>query len=155
FEGRVSGFAGLVSADGAIPDSRLLERIAVRLEFRGPDGTHVWAEAGAGMCFTFLRTGPAPQCPSQPWSLDGRVWLLGEVRLDGREELRSKLEQHGAFIPPDAPDEQLVLQFVSRYNAESLPELDGDLSLVLWEPGERRLIAYRDLSGARPFFYSF
>src|SRR4030088_224163 len=88
----VSGFAGFISLDGAPPDVRLLERMAQALAFRGPDGSLITTHPRAGFCFTFLRTGPAPQCPSQPCSLDGRVWLLGDVRLDGRDDLRRKLQ---------------------------------------------------------------
>jgi asparagine synthetase B (glutamine-hydrolysing) len=44
---------------------------------------------------------------------------------------------------------------VSQFALEALPELDGDLSLVLGFPHERRFVAFRDLTGARPFLYSF
>ena len=53
----MSGFAGVVSLDGAPPDALLLERMAGTLAFRGPDGTHITTKPGAGFCFTFLRTG--------------------------------------------------------------------------------------------------
>ena len=39
--GLVSGFAGVVSTDGAPPDENLLKRMAERLAFRGPDGTRI------------------------------------------------------------------------------------------------------------------
>jgi asparagine synthase (glutamine-hydrolysing) len=150
----MSGFAGMVSLDGAPPDTRLLERMAQTLAFRGPDGTHITAKPGAGFCFTFLRTGPAPQCPSQPCSLDGRVWLLGDVRLDGREDFRRKLEQHGDEIAAQATDEELVLRAWRRWQHNSLPALIGDYSFALWDADERRLLCVRDLMGTRPFFYA-
>jgi asparagine synthase (glutamine-hydrolysing) len=148
----VSGFAGMVSLDGAPPDTRLLERMAQTLAFRGPDGTHITTKPGAGFCFTFLRTGPAPQCPSQPCSLDGRVWLLGDVRLDGRDDLRRKLEQHGDEIGRDVTDEELVLRAWRRWSEESFPVLIGDYSFALWDAEARQLYCARDLTGARPFF---
>src|SRR5271168_3063128 len=98
----MSGFAGIVRADGGTPDAKLIERMAEALAFRGPDATQIWLRPGAGFCFTLLRTGPSPQVGTQPYSLDGRVWLLGDVRLDGREELRRRLEQHGERISADA-----------------------------------------------------
>src|SRR5579859_6306177 len=115
----VSGFAGIVSVDGAPADPHLLGRMAERLAFRGPDGTHITAKPGAGFCFTFFRTGPAPQCPSQPCSLDGRVWLLGDVRLDGRDDLRRKLEQRGDEFDGDVTDEELVLRAWRRWEKAS------------------------------------
>jgi asparagine synthase (glutamine-hydrolysing) len=148
----VSGFAGVISLDGAPPDSRLLERMAQTLAFRGPDGTHVTTKPGAGFCFTFLRTGPAPQCPSQPCSLDGNVWLLGDIRLDGRDDLRRKLEQHGDDLGKDVTDEELVLRAWRRWREDSLPDLIGDYSFALWDAEARQLWCARDLMGARPFF---
>src|SRR5260370_27376 len=56
FGNLMSGFAGIVSLDGAPPDALLLQRMAERLAFRGPDGTHITTKPGAGFCFTFLRT---------------------------------------------------------------------------------------------------
>jgi asparagine synthase (glutamine-hydrolysing) len=102
-----------------------------------------------------LKTGPAPQSPQQPATLDNRLWLIGNVRLDGRDDLRRKLEQHGASLPPTVTDEDLTLHFVSQFGVESLPELDGDFSFVLWNSSDRTLHGFRDLTGARPFFYSF
>src|SRR6516225_11912600 len=96
----MSGFAGLISTDGATPDRDLLDRMAAGLDFRGPDGTQVWSQSGAGFCFTLLRIGPAPQSSEQPCSLDGRVWLVGDVRLDGREDLRNELAQSGEPTRP-------------------------------------------------------
>jgi len=150
----MSGFAGIISLDAAPPDSRLLERMAQTLAFRGPDGTHVTTKPGAGFCFTFLRTGPAPQCPTQPCSLDGNVWLIGDIRLDGRGDLRRKLQQHGDELDVDATDEELVLRAWRRWREDSLPDLIGDYSFALWDAEARQLWCVRDLMGARPFFYA-
>jgi asparagine synthase (glutamine-hydrolysing) len=150
----VSGFGGMVSIDGAPADTGLLERMAERLAFRGPDGTHITTKPGAGFCFTFLRTGPAPQCPSQPCSLDGRVWLLGDVRLDGRDDLRRKLEQNGDDCDTNITDEELVLLAWRRWGEDGLTDLIGDYSFALWDTEARELWCSRDLMGARPFFYA-
>ncbi len=150
----MSGFAGVVCADGSTPDARLLERMAAGLAFRGPDATQVWSRAGAGFCFTLLRTGPAPQSSEQPSTLDGRVWLLGDVRLDGREDLRRRLEQAGESLPPDVTDEELILWAWRQRGEESLAELLGDFAFALWDAEARRLLCVRDLLGLRPFYYS-
>ena len=150
----MSGFAGFVSAGGDAPDPYLLERMAARLAFRGPDATQIWSRAGAGFCFTLLRTGPAPQASEQPCSLDGRVWLLGDVRLDGREDLRRELEQRDEIIPATATDEELVLRAWRQWGEAGLSKLLGDYSFALWDETARRLWCVRDLIGARPFFYA-
>ena len=150
----MSGFAGFVSPGGDVPDPHLLERMAARLAFRGPDAPQIWSRAGAGFCFTLLRTGPAPQASEQPCSLDGRVWLLGDVRLDGREDLRRELEQRDEIIPATATDEELVLRAWRQWGEAGLSKLLGDYSFALWDETARRLWCVRDLIGARPFFYA-
>src|SRR5467141_3634216 len=150
----MSGFAGIVCTDGSSPDPPLLERMSARLEFRGPDATHIWSRAGVGFCFTLLCTGPAPQSSEQPCTLDGRVWLLGDVRLDGREDLRRHLERRDDPISREATDEELILRAWRQWGKDGLANLSGDLSFALWDGIERRLWCARDLLGVRPFFYT-
>jgi asparagine synthase (glutamine-hydrolysing) len=150
----MSGFAGIVSAEGRTPDAKLIERMAERLAFRGPDATQVWMRPAAEFCFTLLRTGPSPQAGSQPVSLDGRIWLLGDVRLDGREELLRKLEQQGEETPSDATNEELILRAWRRWDEKSFEVVMGDFAFALWDAEARKLWCVRDLMGARPFFYA-
>jgi asparagine synthase (glutamine-hydrolysing) len=150
----MSGFAGIVSADGATPEAKLIEQMAERLAFRGPDATQVWTRPGAGFCFTLLRTGPSPQAVTQPYSLDGRVWLLGDVRLDGRKHLLRKLEQHGEKASADATNEELILRAWRQWAEKSFEALVGDFAFAIWDTEARQLWCARDLMGAKPFFYA-
>ena len=150
----MSGFAGVICTAGATADPILLERMAALLAFRGPDATQIWSRSGAGFCFTLLRTGPAPQSAEQPCTLDGRVWLLGDVRLDGREDLRRQLEQAGESLPSDVTDEELVLWAWRHRGEESFADLLGDFAFALWDAEARCVLCVRDLLGLRPFYYS-
>lgn len=150
----MSGFAGIVIADGGTPDAKLVERMAERLAFRGPDAKQVWMRPGAGFCFTLLCTGPSPQAGSQPVSLNGRIWLLGDVRLDGRKELLRKLEQHGEKASADATNEELILRAWRRWGEKSFEVLIGDFAFALWDAEVKQLWCVRDMLGARPFFYA-
>jgi len=150
----MSGFAGIVCADGGAPDAKLIERMAERLAFRGPDATQIWTRPGAGFCFTLLRTGPAPQASEQPCTLDGRVWLLGDVRLDGRDDLRRQFEQAGELLLPDVTDEELVLRAWRLRGEESFADLLGDFAFVIWDAEARLLWCVRDLLGLHPFYYA-
>ena len=149
----MSGFAGILSVDGGTPDVKLLHQMVERLAFRGPDATQVWTRPGAGFCFTFLRTGPAPQATTQPCTVDARVWLLGDVRLDGRDDLQRELEHAGESIEEAATDEELVLRAWRQWGEQGLARLLGDFSFALWDETAKQLWCLRDLTGARPFFY--
>ena len=154
----MSGFAGIVRMEPTLEtaevDRAAIARMAEAIAFRGPDAQQQVSRDGASFAFSLLTTGPAPQAAEQPVTLNGETFFLGEARIDGRDELIAKLKQHGTAIPGSPTDEQLVLHFASRFGTESLPELDGDFSFVLWKPREKKLTAFRDLTGARPFFYS-
>jgi asparagine synthase (glutamine-hydrolysing) len=155
----VSGFAGIIRLEPTLQtaeaDRVAIARMADAIAFRGPDAQQQSSRDGASFAFSLLTTGPAPQAAAQPITMDGETFLLGEVRVDGRNDLIRKLQQHGEILSPSTPDEKLVLHFVKRFGPERLPELDGDFSFVLWQPRQRALFAFRDLTGARPFFYSF
>ena len=150
----MSGFAGMVSASGEPPDRQLLERMAAQLTFRGPDGTRISVRPGAGFCFTLLRTGPAAQNLAQPGALDGRVWLIGDIRLDRAADLRRQIERAGGTLTSDVSDEELVLRAWQLWGEAGLEGLVGDFGFALWDEKSRRLVCVRDLIGMRPFFYA-
>jgi hypothetical protein len=56
---------------------------------------------------------------------------VGDVRLDGREDLRRELEQSGEPTRLDASDEELILRAWRRWGEEGLARLVGDLSFAL------------------------
>lgn len=150
----MSGFAGMVSAGGEPPDRQLLERMAARLTFRGPDGTRISTRPGAGFCFTLLRTGPSAQSSAQPITLEGSVSLIGDVRLDGAADLRRQIERAGDTLGSESSDEELVLRAWRLWGEAGLESLAGDFAFALWDGESRRLLCARDLVGMRPFFYA-
>ena len=153
----MSGFAGLIrlgSGEAATAeDARCIEDMAQAVEFRGPDAQSIWSHPDVHFCFSFLKKGPAPQSSTQPCSLDGRTWLLGDVRLDGREELLRRFEKRGERIEPGISDEELVLHVFQIFGENAIAALDGDFSFILWDTRKKRLAGFRDLTGSKPFFY--
>ena len=150
----MSGIAGIVSAEGAPPDAGLLEKFADALSFRGPDARRVWTGPSAGLCFTFLRTGPAPQRSEQPYTLNGRTWLLADARLDGREALLSQLKAAGQVLAERPTEEDLILLAWQEWGESCLDALRGDFAFVLWDGEKRALWCVRDPMGAKPFYYA-
>jgi asparagine synthase (glutamine-hydrolysing) len=152
----VSGFAGIVrmepTPETAEADRFAVERMASAIAFRGPDALQQFHQPGASFAFSLLITGPAPQETSQPCTVDGEEWLLGDVRCDDRAELILK---GGLRLDSPATSEQLILHYFAKFGEPALPELHGDFSFVLWNPRLRRLLAFRDLTGSRPFFYAY
>jgi len=159
----MSGFAGIVRTatdpNAKASDPEIVERMAQQVAFRGPDGQNVWSRGEATFCFSLLRTGPAPQAETQPLILDGRTWILGDVRLDGRDDVIRRLRGKGEECSVESPDDELVLRAWRSSSAQEKSELfqeflTGDYSFVLWEPESSELHCFRSLMGGRPFFYS-
>ncbi|HYA63033.1 MAG TPA: asparagine synthase-related protein [Candidatus Sulfotelmatobacter sp.] len=150
----MSGFFGMVRQDGSAVDIRFLEAIAEELRFRGQDGVTVWTEGGIGGCFVRMQTGPARQAETQPVSLAGRYWLWGDMRLDGREELRRQLAESDSTLSTDPSSEELFLVAWKAWGDAALAKVLGDFSLSLWDASEQTLWCARDFVGARPLYYA-
>jgi asparagine synthase (glutamine-hydrolysing) len=154
----MSGYAGIVrmggSGDRAEEDARRAEKMMAAIAFRGPDLQNLWSQQEAHFCFSLLKTGPAPQSHSQPCSLDGQIWLMGDVRLDERDELIRRLEQKGEKFGEAISDEELVLRVFRLFGESGVAELDGDYSFVIWDATRKKLFGFRDLTGSKPFFYA-
>ena len=158
----MSGFAGIIrmeaGAHAAEANRMAIEGMARATAFRGPDSQGQTQQDGASFAFSFLRTGPQPQSDVQPVSVDGTAWLIGDVRLDRREELLDGLALHGQRQGPGTTDEEIVLLAWKLWREAGVhqiffEEIRGDFSFALWEPGRQELNAFRDVMGGRPFYY--
>src|SRR5678816_2782830 len=98
----MSGIVGIVNFDGAPIDRDLLQRLTESMRFRGPDAQEIRIEGPAGLGHTMLRTTWESATEKQPLTLDGKIWLTGDIRIDGRDELISKLGKKFTSPPNDA-----------------------------------------------------
>ena len=64
--------------------------------FRGPDGSAVWVDGSVGLGHTLLKTTDEAEHEHQPCSLDGRVWITADARVDGRRDLIDRPSGEGA-----------------------------------------------------------
>jgi asparagine synthase (glutamine-hydrolysing) len=150
----VSGFFGMLRLDEKPAESRLLERIAKEMSFRGPDGMSICNLGRIAGCFALMRTGPAPQARKQPVSGGDRFWLWGDIRLDARQDLLEKLSPGDCVSAMNVTSEELLLRAWAKWGAASLEQVIGDFSFALWDAKEEVLWCARDFVGARPFYYA-
>jgi asparagine synthase (glutamine-hydrolysing) len=150
----VSGFFGILRLDEKPAESRVLERIAKEMSFRGPDGMNVCNLGRMAGCFALMRTGPAPQAPKQPVGWGDRFWLWGDIRLDARQELLEQLSAEDCVSAVKVTSEELLLRAWAKWGAASLERVIGDFSFALWDATEEVLWCARDFVGARPFYYA-
>ena len=150
----MSGFFGMVRSDGAPVSHEFLDLILRALEFRGPDGSRMWAQDGVGFCFTFFDTKARYQSPAQPVELGDRFWLVGDVRLDARADLISELHAKQQPARAETSNEELLVLAWELWAEDALARISGDFAFGLWDAREQALYCARDFAGARPFYYA-
>ena len=149
----MSGIAGIVLPPGRKLDARLLERMAVSLAYRGPDGHQTWMGESVGFAHACLQTSGPPAEP-QPATLDGIVWITADARVDGRADLVRKLTAAGRAGVAADDDAGLILHAYYAWGDRCVEQLIGDFSFAIWDGRCRRLFCARDHFGVKPFYYA-
>ncbi len=105
----MSGIVGILNGDGQPIDPALLQQMMELMAFRGPDGWDTWNDGYVGFGHALLRTTWESAKERQPHSLDGKVWITGDIRLDWREDLIDQLRASRRNLEKDVTDVDLVL----------------------------------------------
>ncbi len=151
----MSGIVGIVHFGGAPVDRHQLGQMTGFMAFRGPDAQEIWVEGNAGFGHTLLRTTDESERERQPFSLDGRVWIVADARIDARHELLPRLRAQGhENLSPDATDVELILRAYQAWGEDCVEHLLGDFAFAIWDGPRRQLFCARDHLGVKPFFYA-
>ena len=151
----MSGIVGIYERSGAPVDRGLLQALAHFLSFRGPDARDTWSQGAIGLGHTMLRTTRESQIEQQPASLDGKLWITADARIDCRKELEKKLAQQGQGSAGRAvTDSGLILRAYAAWGAECVQHLRGDFAFAIWDARKKLLFCARDHFGVKPFYYS-
>ncbi len=152
----MSGIIGIVNLDKAPVDRDVLWRMTNSMSFRGPDARKVWVYGNVGFGHTMLRTTWETETTEQPLTLDGKVWLTADARIDGRAELIGKLEgKLGTPLQiPKRSDAELILYAYEAWGEKCVEHLIGDFAFAIWDAHKRRLFCARDHLGVRQLYYS-
>jgi asparagine synthase (glutamine-hydrolysing) len=150
----MSGFAGILIEPGAVPDAAVMIRMARLIERHGGDGSHTQSGDGFSLAHSLLCTLLESVGETQPHSLDGKTWIVGDVRLDARTELIEALQIKGQTARPESPDVYLVLLAWQVWGEKCVLNLLGDFAFAIWSSEDRSLFCARDHFGVKPFYYS-
>ncbi len=150
----MSGICGVVNLDGAPADRERLREMTHSLAFRGPDGQDCWAGGRAGLGHTMLGTTFEAIGEHQPASLEGKIWITADARIDGRAELVARLRAKGREVGAGATDAQLILHAYQAWGEECVTHLLGDFAFAIWDAPRAKLFCARDHFGVKPFFHA-
>jgi len=146
----MSGIVGIVNFDGRTVDRDLLTRLTESMTFRGPDAQRIMSDGQVGFGHTMLRTTGEAANEKQPLTLDGKIWIIADARLDGRAELIAKLSKTFPIPPSDA---ELILHAYEAWQNDCVKHLIGDFAFAIWNPTTQTLFCARDHFGVKPFYY--
>ena len=151
----MSGFVGILNLDGSTVDSGLLGRMTAYLAFRGPDRQCVQAMKNVGLGHALLKLTEESEHEEQPFTLDGRTWIVADARVDARQDLVIELRARGqAALASDATDAELILRAYGVWGGECVTHLLGDFSFAVWDETRQRLFCARDHLGVKPLYYA-
>jgi asparagine synthase (glutamine-hydrolysing) len=149
----MSGIVGVIHLDGAPVDQQLVQALTDRLGYRGPDAQNVWVDGAVGLGHTLLKTTYESEREHQPLTIDDRVWIVADARIDARAELVAELRARGHDAALDEPDVELILRAYEAWGEHCVEHLLGDFAFAIWDAPRQRLFCARDQLGIKPFFY--
>ena len=149
----MSGITGVIQRKGIPVDGRLLESMTLQMADRGPDDLRIWSKDHIGLGHALLQTTVDTPETGQPRSLDGRIWITADARVDGRDLLEAKLGGEGRCPDGHLADVDLILAAYRKWGRSCVAHLQGDFSFALWDGDRRELFCARDPMGIKPFYY--
>jgi asparagine synthase (glutamine-hydrolysing) len=150
----VSCFAVHCKGAGAQEDPALVPAMLARMKCRAPDGDDIARVDRVVLAQAHLRTGGRIADGPHRLTLDGRVWLVADARIDARDGLIGRLRAAGRDVDLNTPHAELALHAYHVFGDEFVDHLLGDFALVLWDARRQRLLAVRDPLGVRPLYFA-
>lgn len=136
-------------------DRHLLARMTTFMASRGPDAQEIWTDGNAGFGHALLKTTDEAENERQPFTIDGRIWIVADARADARRELIHELKAKGhENLSPQATDVELILRAYLVWGEDCVEHLLGDFAFAIWDGPKQKLFCARDHLGVKPFFYA-
>ena len=152
----MSGIICILNCDGAPVDRDLLSRMTDYMTFRGPAAQEIWSDRNVGLGNALLRTTWESETEKQPSTLDNKVWITADARIDARCELIEKLERKlNRSLSQATNDAELILNAYEAWGEDCVQHLIGDFAFAIWDSRSKRLFCARDHLGVRQLYYSY
>ncbi|MER5741269.1 N-acetylglutaminylglutamine amidotransferase [Streptomyces sp. NPDC002262] len=146
------GLTGEMRFDGSRPDLAAVERMADRLEARGPDGRGLWSEGAVALGHRRLRIIDLSDRGSQPMT-DSEAGLTCAFNgcIYNYQDLREELRGLGHTFTTTS-DTEVVLKAYRQWGTDFVTRLVGMFAIALAEHRTGRLVLVRDRLGIKPLY---
>lgn len=156
----MSAIGGIYNTDGAPVDRGLLSRMRDIVDYRGPDGSGLWADGNLGLVHRLLWNTEESVYEKQPLTNGRGLWITADCRIDNRDELKREFVSRGfgeemknLFDPHPAPDSAYILFAYQCWDEDASNHLLGDFAFAIWDERQQKLFCARDPLGLKPFVY--
>ena len=148
------GIAGIMSIDGAPPESSILDRLSELLAHRGPDGNGQHLSGDVGMVHTRLaiidlETGDQPIYVSDA-EQSAKAALVANGEIYNYIELKRELAQTPFSTGSDC---ELPLHLYLSHGRDFAKYLRGMYAIAIHDIKAKQLILSRDPFGIKPLYY--
>jgi asparagine synthase (glutamine-hydrolysing) len=147
------GIAGILDRSRRVERDEVDRMLAV-LEHRGPDGSGVWCEDGAGLGHRRLSIIDLSDAGAQPMHWRDRYVVTYNGEIYNYVELRAELEQVGIEFHSSS-DTEVLLAAYAHWGEECLHRLNGMFAFAVYDRHERTLLCARDRLGVKPLLYAW
>ncbi|MGH7496481.1 MAG: asparagine synthase (glutamine-hydrolyzing) [bacterium] len=148
------GICGVYNFKSGKPVEReRVQRMAAVMRHRGPDdgGEYVADALGFGfrrLAIIDLKTGNQPMSDE-----DENVWLVFNGEIYNYLELGAQLRKKGHRFRTTS-DTEVILRAYLEYGLDCVQHFNGMFAIAIWDARQRRLVAFRDRVGVKPFYYA-
>ena len=147
------GIAGIYNTDGEPPNPFVLQRMALAIAHRGPDGERFHLDGGLGLAHRHLRIIDLSDAAMQPMTNeDGSIWLIFNGEIYNYIELRPQLEAAGHVFRSHS-DTETVIHAYEQWGHSCLQKFNGMFAFALWDAPRKQLFVARDRVGVKPLYY--
>ncbi len=150
------GIVGYWDKQGA--NTSVVEKMALKIQHRGPDGAGVWLNDSGDLAMAHRRLAILDLTPAghQPMiSPCERFTLVFNGEIYNHLDLRADLEREsGHFNWRGHSDTETLLAALRHWGIEqTLQKLNGMFAFALWDSQEKCLFLARDRMGEKPLYY--
>ena len=167
------GLAGFLTADlgGSCSSGNVVARMAIAIQYRGPDDAGVWVDQAAGIALSHRRLAvlDLSSAGAQPMhSAQGRYVIAFNGEIYNHLELRRELDCHVASPLAKTPewrgdgrwrghsDTETLLACFEAWGIEAtVKKCIGMFAFAVWDKASRALTLGRDRIGEKPLYYGW
>jgi asparagine synthase (glutamine-hydrolysing) len=141
----MSSIFGMYRHDAVPMERVLLEKMAVPVMVRGPDGVGLFVDGPVGLGVARFQTGAVTE--STRIEFVGDLAIVADARIDNRTELQQLLKIGG-----QEPDSEILIRAHRQWSKGAPEHLLGAFGYALWDRGRQILTVVRDQIGVRPIY---